>query len=109
MIIDGGSCANVASTTVVRKLNLNTMKHPKPYRLQRLNKCGKVKVTKQVLISFVIGRFSDDVICDVVSKHVSHLVLGCFWQFDRRAIHDGFRNKYTIVKDDKTITLVSLF
>jgi hypothetical protein len=30
MIIDGGSCANVASTTLVRKLNLNTMKHPKP-------------------------------------------------------------------------------
>ena len=62
-----------------------------------------------MLISFVIGRFSDDVICDVVSKDVNHLLLGCFWQFDRRAIHDGFRNKYIIVKDDKTITLVSLF
>jgi hypothetical protein len=34
MIIDSRSCANVASTTLVRKLNLNTIKNKKPYRLQ---------------------------------------------------------------------------
>jgi len=33
MIIDGGSCTNVASTTLVEKLNLPTLKHPKPYKL----------------------------------------------------------------------------
>ena len=33
MIIDGGSCTNVASTTLVEKLNLPTMKHPRPYKL----------------------------------------------------------------------------
>ena len=32
-IIDGGSCTNVASTTLVEKLNLPTLKHPKPYKL----------------------------------------------------------------------------
>jgi hypothetical protein len=73
MIIDGGSYANIASTTFVRKLNLNTMKHPKPYRLSWLNKYDEVKVTKQVLIFFVIGRFSDDVMCDMVTIHTSHL------------------------------------
>ena len=30
MIIDGGSCANVSSTILVRKLNLNTTKHHRP-------------------------------------------------------------------------------
>ena len=33
MIIDGGSCTNVASTTLVEKLNLLTLKHPRPYKL----------------------------------------------------------------------------
>ena len=42
MIIDGGSCANVASDTLVKKLNLSCVKHPKPYRLQWLNECGEV-------------------------------------------------------------------
>ena len=34
MIIDGGSCTNVASTTMVEKLGLPTSKHPRPYKLQ---------------------------------------------------------------------------
>ena len=33
IIIDRGSCTNVASTTLVEKLNLPTLKHPKPYKL----------------------------------------------------------------------------
>ena len=33
MIIDRGSCTNVASTTLVEILNLLTLKHPKPYKL----------------------------------------------------------------------------
>jgi hypothetical protein len=44
MIIDGGSCDNVASDTLVKKLNLSCVKHPRPYRLQWLNECGEVNV-----------------------------------------------------------------
>ena len=33
MIIDGGSCTNVASITLVEKFNLPTLKHSKPYKL----------------------------------------------------------------------------
>jgi hypothetical protein len=47
MIIGGGSCTNVASTILVEKLNLPTLKHLKPYKLQWLNDCGEVKVNKQ--------------------------------------------------------------
>jgi hypothetical protein len=48
MIIDGDSFANIASDTLMKKLNLSCIKHPRPYRLQWFNKCGEVKITKQV-------------------------------------------------------------
>ena len=66
MIIDGGSCTNVASATMVEKLGLPTMKHPEPYKLQWLNDCGELKVNRQVKIAFSIGDYEDEVICDVV-------------------------------------------
>uniref|UniRef100_A0A2N9G0F9 RNA-directed DNA polymerase n=1 Tax=Fagus sylvatica TaxID=28930 RepID=A0A2N9G0F9_FAGSY len=108
MIIDGGSCTNVASTTLVEKLNFPTLKHPMPYKLKWLNDCGEIKVTKQVLISFSIGKYKDEVLCDVVPMHAGHILLGRPWQFDRKAIHDGFKNRYSFVKDSRTVTLVPL-
>jgi hypothetical protein len=44
MIIDGGSYANVASDTLMKKLNISYVKYPRPYRFQWLNECGEVKV-----------------------------------------------------------------
>jgi hypothetical protein len=108
MIIDGGSCTNVASTTLVEKLNFPTLKHPMPYKLKWLNDCGEIKVTKQVLISFSIGKYKDEVLCDVVPMHAGHILLGRPWQFDRKAIHDGFKNRYSFVKDSRTVTLIPL-
>lgn len=108
LIVDGGSCANVVSNEVVEKLNLHALKHPQPYKLQWLNECGEVKVTKQVLISFSIGQYKDEVMCDVVPMHVSHILLGRPWQFDRRVMYDGFQNQYTFKHHDKKVVLVSL-
>ncbi|KAK9010369.1 hypothetical protein V6N11_036880 [Hibiscus sabdariffa] len=61
VIIDGGSCTNVASTVMVDKLGLKTTKHPNPYKLQWMNNGGEVKVTKQVVIPFSIGKYKDEV------------------------------------------------
>uniref|UniRef100_A0A2N9G391 Reverse transcriptase RNase H-like domain-containing protein n=1 Tax=Fagus sylvatica TaxID=28930 RepID=A0A2N9G391_FAGSY len=41
VIIDGGSCTNVASTIMVEKLGLPMAKHPRPYKLQWLNDSGR--------------------------------------------------------------------
>ena len=41
LIVDGGSCANVASTRVVYKLGLPTISHTKPYKLQWLSEVGE--------------------------------------------------------------------
>jgi hypothetical protein len=38
-----------------------------------------VEVTKQVLIVFAIGKYSDEVMCDVVPMHPSHLLVGRLW------------------------------
>ena len=46
MIIDWSSFTNVASTMLVEKLHLYTMKHPRPYTLQWLNDYREIKVTK---------------------------------------------------------------
>ena len=82
MIIDEGSCTNVVSTTLVEKLGMPTSKHSRPYKLQWLNESGEVRVNKQVLISFSIGKYEDEVFCDVVHMLVGHLFLGRPWQFD---------------------------
>jgi len=68
-----------------------------------------VKVTKQVVIAFAIGKYFDEVMCDVVSMHASHLLLGRPWQFDRKTIHDGFRNRFTIANDGKPSLLYLFF
>ncbi|KAH9671174.1 hypothetical protein KPL70_017259 [Citrus sinensis] len=47
MIIDRGSCTNVANTIMVEKLGLPTLKQPRSYKLQWLNDSGEVKVNKQ--------------------------------------------------------------
>ncbi|KAL5128255.1 hypothetical protein HKD37_14G040531 [Glycine soja] len=46
LIVDGGSCTNVASSRLVSKLNLDTQPHPRPYRLQWLSEDEEVKVTQ---------------------------------------------------------------
>ncbi|XP_016724219.1 uncharacterized protein [Gossypium hirsutum] len=67
---------SVASSVMVEKLGLKTTKHPNPYKLQWLNDSGEIKVTKQVLVSFAIGKYKDEVLCDVVLMVASHLLLG---------------------------------
>jgi len=72
LIVDGGSCTNVASTRVVEKVRLSTISHTKPYKLQWLSKEREIMVNKQVLITFAIGKYKDEVLCDVVPMEVTH-------------------------------------
>jgi len=65
LIIDEVSCTNVARTRVVE----NTQ----PYQLQWLSEKGEIIVNKQVLISFSIGKYKDEVLCDVVPMEPTYI------------------------------------
>ncbi|XP_048630844.1 uncharacterized protein LOC125604595 [Brassica napus] len=108
LIIDGGSCTNVASEALVEKLGLKTGKHPRPYLLQWLNEEGELKVTDQVMVPITIGRYQDEIVCDVLPMDSSHILLGRPWQYDRRVIHDGFTNRHSFTHRDKKIVLAPL-
>jgi hypothetical protein len=55
-----------------------------------------------------IGKYKDEVLCDVLPMQARHLLLGRPWQFDRRVKYDGFTNKYSSVLNQISITLVPL-
>jgi len=50
-------------------------------------------VNKQVLITFTVGKYQDEVLCDVVPMEATHILLGRPWQYDRQVLHDGLTNK----------------
>ncbi|XP_019059018.1 PREDICTED: uncharacterized protein LOC104821897 [Tarenaya hassleriana] len=108
LIIDNGSCTNVASAYMVKKLGLETEKHPHPYKLQWLNNQGELKVNERVKVSFSIGRYQDEVMCDVVPMQAGHILLGRPWQFDREVKHDGMTNHYSFIFNKPKISLAPL-
>jgi len=85
---------------------LSTISHAKPYKLQWLSEVGEIIVNKQVLIAFSIGKYKDEVLCDVMEA--THILLGRAWQFDRKVFHDGFTNKISFNFHGHKVILKSL-
>ncbi|XP_057770971.1 uncharacterized protein LOC130990758, partial [Salvia miltiorrhiza] len=93
---------------MVEKSGLTEVQHPKPYRLQWLNETGVVEITTQVKVPIHLGRYEDEVLCDVIPMQATHILLGRPWQVDRRAIHDEVTNKYSFAYKQKKLAIVSL-
>ena len=108
MIIDSGSCNNLASEEMVKKLGLTTHPHPHPYHIQWFNTCGKMKVTRLVKIPFSIGSYHDQIECDVVHMQACSVILGRPWQYDREVVFDGRTNTYKFMFDGKRVVLHSM-
>ena len=108
LIIDGGSCTNVASKYLVDKLGLVKTAHPRPYRLKWLNDETELKIAEQVVVSFSIGKYQDQVKCDVVPMQAGHILLGRPWQFDKETLHHGRTNIYSFVHNNKKHSLAPL-
>ena len=79
LVINSRSCANVASATMVNLLKLPITKHATPYKIQWLNECGELKVTRQVVIRFKIGNYHNEILCDVIPMQACHIFLGRPW------------------------------
>ncbi|KAK1680771.1 hypothetical protein QYE76_041619 [Lolium multiflorum] len=103
IIIDGGSCNNLASVDMVEKLSLPTRQRTHPYYIQWFESSRKLKVTRTTRVHFTIGTYSDFVDCDVVPMQACSLLLGRPWQFDRESVHNGRTNQYSLMHDGKKI------
>jgi hypothetical protein len=55
IIVDNGSCNNIASQELVERLNLKQRRHPSPYKMQWLSDCGSMRVSNMVTVQFSIG------------------------------------------------------
>ncbi|XP_027177997.1 uncharacterized protein LOC113777156 [Coffea eugenioides] len=93
---------------MVKSLGLPTTRHPHSYRLQGLSENGEVRVYKQVHLPVSIGQYCDEVMCDIVPMHATHVLLGRPCQFDKHATFDGWSNKYTLLHNDKRMVLIPL-
>ena len=105
VIIDGGSCHNLASEDLCSKLQLVKKKHPRPYKVQWLSDSGTLQVDHTVEVSFKIGAYEDTLECDVVPMSVCHLLLGRQWQFDHDVTHNGQTNQYSFKMKGKQYVL----
>jgi hypothetical protein len=106
MIIDSGSCENIASEEAVHKLQLKTERHPKPYKLLWLTKGSEVKVDRRCLVFFSIcKKYFDNAWCDVVSMDACLILLGRPWQYDCSVVHDCRKNTYSLSIKGKKIVL----
>jgi hypothetical protein len=52
VIIDGGSCRNLASKELCAKLGLKYLPHPNPYYIQWLSDNGEMNVNHMVRVNF---------------------------------------------------------
>jgi hypothetical protein len=73
--------------------------------VQWLSDNDNVKIEHTVSVTFKIGAYEDTMECNIVPMMVCHVLLGRPWQFDKKAIHNGYSNAYTFKEDDKTFTL----
>ena len=98
----------MASDTLVNKLGLVTRHLSCPFRLEWLNEAGEQYVKEQVTVPLSIGRYEDEVVFNVLPMDACHVLLGRPWQFDKKAVHDGFTNRHSFDHKGKKITLVPL-
>jgi hypothetical protein len=105
VIIDGGSCRNLASKELCAKLILKYLPHPNPYYIQWLSDNGEMKVNHMVCLNFEIGPYTDSIDFDVVPMTVCHLLFGRPWLFDHHVQHNRRANTYHLEFKGKKINL----
>ena len=60
------------------------------------------------MVAFSIGKYYNEVLCDIVPIQDNHLLLSKSWQYDKSVMHDGVKNRYFFEMNGRLISLVSL-
>ena len=95
-----GSQANLISNDLVKKLNLETIPHTKPYPLGWICKNTNLQVTRKCILRFAITtNFIDEHELDVLPLDISGIVLGSPYLYDRKSIFYRHENKYHLFKN----------
>ena len=66
LIIDNRSQENIISKGVMKRLQLETETHPNPYTIRLFKEFGGIRENERCKVSFSIGKYNDEVYCDVV-------------------------------------------
>lgn len=86
IIVDNRNMENYISKTIVKKLNLQTEKHPTPHKVSSLSwikKGAESKVSEICKVPLAIGKdYVDAVICDVIEMDACHILLGRPWMLN---------------------------
>src|SRR5205809_752281 len=98
VIIDGGSCKNIVSKKTAEDMKLPVEKHPQPYTIGWIKSGEQIVVNKRCRIPFSIGKYKDEVYCDVVDMDACQLLFERPWQYDVDAQHSGRDSTYQVTK-----------
>ena len=70
-LFDSGSQANLISKDLVKQLDLQTVRHPRPYPLGWICKNANLQVTRKCILRFTINsNFLDEVELDVAPLEI---------------------------------------
>ena len=90
LIIDLGAHGHLVSTDMIIKLGLTIVYHPNPHKATWVNQVMNVEVSQRALVSFLVGPYHDQAMCDIIPMTCGHIILVRPWQCARRTIHDGY-------------------
>ena len=99
ILFDSGSKANLISEDLVKKLNLETIPHPRTYPLGWICKNENLQVTRKHILRFAIRtNFLDEVELVLVPLDISEFFLGSPYLYDRKYIFHHHETSITCSK-----------
>jgi hypothetical protein len=99
-LFDMGSQENLISEDIVKKLDLETIPHPKSYPIGWICDNANLHVTRRCKLRFFItANYIDEVELDVIPLDICGIVFGVPDLYDRRSIFHHHDNKYQLFKN----------
>ena len=93
----------------MRELKLPIIeKHPHPYTIGWIKAAEKIEVNERCKVPFSIGKYRNELYCDMVEIDACHLLFGRPWQFDLDVQHSGKDNVYQLEKEEVRFTFFLL-
>ena len=82
LIIDNVNQENIIERNVVQKLQLAPEKHPHPYTIGWIKEVDDIQGAEHCKVPFSIGKYFDEIYCDIVDMDACNLLFRRPWQFD---------------------------